>query len=119
LVKNNQTFKDERYPPLHIFVDRIDDEAYPKISKSHLHNVVLRPIVLPHAEVIRWIIEHVKLEERMVLNHQGYCISLFHPNELPQYYKFVECEVDITYELVVGFKKDYNKVLEKWWIEGK
>jgi hypothetical protein len=52
-----QFCRDERYPPLPILVDLVDneekdDEVYINIRKSHLHNATARPTILPYTKVI-------------------------------------------------------------------
>jgi hypothetical protein len=36
-----------------------DEDAYPKIQISQIHNIVARISILPYLETIKWIIDHV------------------------------------------------------------
>lgn len=48
-----------------------DLEAYANIRISHLHNAVARPAILPCAEIMKWIVDHVNLDSRTIVNAAG------------------------------------------------
>jgi hypothetical protein len=57
-------------------------------------------------EVIRWIIDNIDVESRIVVNDQGGCIPSFLPSELEKYYKFYNPVVYMTTCQVEDFHGD-------------
>nr|KUM48571.1 hypothetical protein ABT39_MTgene4586 [Picea glauca] len=71
--------------------------------------------------MVRWIVDHVNLDNRIVVNATGSRIASFQDRDLEECYKFVRPEVALTTDWLAGFSKakDYQKELSKWWIAEK
>lgn len=111
--------KEKAYPILQPDKPDPDHQAYANIRRSHLHNVAARPAIFPCVEMVRWIVDHVNLDNRIVVNATGSRIASFQDRDLEECYKFVRPEVALTTDWLAGFSKakDYQKELSKWWIK--
>jgi hypothetical protein len=63
---------------------------FPNIRKSDLHNVATKKTLVHCSKVIGWIIYHIDVENRIVINEQGISITNFQPLELERYYNFCD-----------------------------
>lgn len=119
-------FKEEKWPPLLIptnptNVEDKDVDVYPNTWRLLLHIVANKLVVFPCAEMVKWIVDHANLGNTMIVNEKGKCIACFQSSSLEPYYTFTRVEVSLTPTLVEEFGRlnNYDKVMSKWWIEGK
>jgi len=71
--------------------------------RSQLHNVVARPVVVPCAKTIQWIIEHTHIGVKTIINETVRCIASFQVGNLETYYKFHRVELHMNNEWVRDF----------------
>jgi hypothetical protein len=57
--------------------DDSDLKIFKNIRKSKLHKVVAHATVFPYAEAISWIVRHVNLNTRYILNTRENLIAAF------------------------------------------
>jgi len=77
-----------------------DDDVYSNIRRSYLHNVVSKIIFLPCVEMVKWIIDHVNLENKTIVHEQGKCMSSSITKTLEMCYKF--CNGKSVYASISG-----------------
>jgi hypothetical protein len=74
----------------HNFPIEAEDEdelkVFKNIQKLGLHRVVSRTTVYPCADEILWIIQHVDLDNRYIINNKGKPIKSFHVSDIALYY---------------------------------
>jgi hypothetical protein len=74
---------------------------YTPTFEGHTYTMwFLSHVVLPCVEMVKWIIDHVNLENKMTINEHGKCITSSHPNNLEMYYMF--CKGKSVYDSILG-----------------
>jgi hypothetical protein len=81
-----------------------------------MHKVVARPHILPYYDMIRWVLDHVDIPTRTIINEKKVTIGTFRLEQLQAMYKFPPIS-NFTYnvEFLEDFKQKecekYNKIL--------
>jgi hypothetical protein len=65
----------------------LDDEVFPNILRSYLHMVVIRTLVFPYIELLKWLIDHINTQKCLINDDNGGCVMVFLPIEVQKYYK--------------------------------
>ena len=84
------------------------------IRKSKLHKVASHPPVLPCADAIAWIIEHVGLQNRYILNARGDPIASFQASDLAKYYHLEKGPQQLDGDLLSKFPYKGNELFKIW-----
>jgi hypothetical protein len=68
-----QMFKNQSFP------QEIEDELkiFKNIQKSKLHKVATHGTIFPYVDTISWIVKHVYLDNKHILNAKGHPITSF------------------------------------------
>jgi hypothetical protein len=71
-----------------------------------MHKIVARPQLLPYFDMIRWVLDHVDILTRMIINEQKVTIGTFKPKHLREMYK-LSTTPNLTHndKFLEGFKK--------------
>jgi hypothetical protein len=69
-----------------------DLKAFRAIKRSKLYKVVTHAIVFPCVEAISWIVKHVDLERKHIINAKGQPMGSFQPSTIASYYHLEEGE---------------------------
>jgi hypothetical protein len=107
-----QMFKLQNFP---INVEDQDQlQIFNNIRKSKLHRVATHPSVLPCADAIVWIIEHVDLQNRYILNVRGDPIASFQEADLAKYYHLEKGPQQLDGDLLSKFPYKGNDLFKIW-----
>jgi hypothetical protein len=95
-----------------------DDLAtkYKIVIQAKMNKVVARPSILPYYDMIQWVLDHVDIPTRTIINEQKVTIGTFRPEHLQEMYKFSSTP-NFTYnaEFLEDFKQkeceQYGKIL--------
>jgi hypothetical protein len=105
-------FKIQEFP---INVEEQDElRIFKNIRRSELHRVAAHPAVLPCADAIAWIIEHVDLQNRYILNARGEPIASFQASDLAKYYHLENGTQKLDVELLNKFPYKANDLFKIW-----
>jgi hypothetical protein len=108
-----QMFKLQNFP---INVEDQDQlRIFNNIRKSKLHRVAAHPPVLPCADAIAWIIEHVDLQNRYILNARGEPIASFQAADLAKYYHLEKGPQKLDEDLLSKFPYKGNDLFKIWY----
>jgi hypothetical protein len=83
---NNQTFPHEAE-------DDSDLQTFINIRKSKLYKVATHVVVFPCAKAISWIVRHVRLETRYILNSKEHPIASFEASTITSCYHLENREI--------------------------
>jgi hypothetical protein len=80
-----------------------------------MHKIAVRPQLLPYCDMIRWVLDHVDIPTRMIINKQKVMIGTFREKHLRAMYKLSPTP-NLTHnaKFLEGFKKEceqYAKLL--------
>nr|ADE77593.1 unknown [Picea sitchensis] len=94
--------------------DQNQIRIFKNIWRSELHRVAAHPSVLPCADTIAWIIEHVDLQNRYILNTRGEPIASFQGSDLAKYYHLENGTQKLDDELLNKFPYKANDLFKIW-----
>jgi hypothetical protein len=107
-----QMFKLQKFP---VNVQEQDQlQIFSNIRKSKLHRVAARPPVLPCADAVSWIVEHVDLQNRYILNAIGEPIASFQGSNLAKYYHLKKGLQQLDGDLLTKFPYRGDDLFKLW-----
>ena len=94
---------------------------YKNISKSILHQVVARTLVLPCLDVIEWMTRWIDHESRTILNFEDKHVAVYQDPILNQLYHLKEAQVKVTPEWLKENNEsaDFLSIMKGWWYKGQ
>jgi hypothetical protein len=108
-----QMFKLQNFPINVEYQDQL--RIFNNIRKSKLHRVVAHPPVLPCTDAIAWIIEHVDLQNRYILNARGDPIASFQAADLAKYYHLEKGPQKLDEDFLSKFPYKGNDLFKIWY----
>jgi hypothetical protein len=89
---------------------------YKIVVQVDMHKVAARPRLLPYYDMIRWVLDHVDIPTRTIINEQKVIVGTFRPENLQAMYKLPPTsEFMYNAEFLDGFKQkeceQYMKIL--------
>jgi len=83
--------------------------------------VASRTPIIPCVETLEWIIHHKNVENCLINNRDGECISIFMPIEVNTYSKIKDVEVMLKNYFVIEFYEHHKTIqlLASQWREDK
>jgi hypothetical protein len=74
----------------HEIINCPDDDSFTAkirhLAQSKMHKINARPIIIPYNDMINWLLEHVDIQTRSIINHQQVIGGSFQPNHLQLMY---------------------------------
>jgi hypothetical protein len=95
--------------------DQDELQIFKNIQRSGLHRVASHVAVFPCVDAIVWILKHVDLENRYILNARGDPIASFQVVDLEKYYHLEKGTQKLDEELLSGFKHKEKDLFKIWY----
>jgi len=95
--------------------DEYELKVFNNIRKSKLYNLVTHAMVFSCVEAISWIVQHVDLETRYILNSRDYPIESFHPSYIASYYHLDKGEISLDKNLIKEFPLKVKDLFKFWY----
>jgi hypothetical protein len=79
---------------------------YKIVAQEEMQKISARPQLLPYCDMIRWVLDHVDIPTRMIINEQKVTIGTFRPEHLWVMYKLSHIpKLTHNAKFIEGFKK--------------
>ena len=98
----------------------LSKEIYKNIIKSRLQWAVVKTLVLPCLDVIKWITWKVDHENREILNFEDKSVASYKASIFNQIYHFKEAHIKLTPESLKQKNESayFLTIMKGWWFEG-
>jgi hypothetical protein len=96
-----------------------DLNIYKAINKFKLHKVIAHVAVFSCAESISWIVKHVSLDQRLIIDARVQPMAYLYPSMVSSCYHLNEGELALDNELVKEFSQNPKELMKIWCYLGK
>jgi len=106
-------FKNQRSPQ-----EAKDDpniQIFRNIRKSKLHRVATHATIFPCTNAISWIVWHVDLDNRYILNTKERPITSFQESNIASFYHLEKGDLSLDEEVIKKFSLKENDLCKFWY----
>lgn len=86
--------------------------TYSDVVNSFLHRIASQPKFLPYKDMVRWVIDNLRIVQRKFLTMKNTVIGTFTGNYLSVMYHLPEPKCKYNKQFVEKFMKEHNHALE-------